>query len=275
MAGEINGAYSWVWFWEAEAMVMTDITSAPDTTHHHVAVQLVCSLGGPIEMWTDATGWVEARGTIVATDVEHGIDSRGETAFGGWIDPSSHAGRALREAHLSSGPLSVLDDDLVDEVVALAPSHPEVLSDPAKAFETWERVLEVVTDLSRGDGPVDPRVLEVLRRVDGLTRLPPVSELATQVGLSVSRLQHLIRSEVGMSLRRWVLWRRTLAATALMLEDGLPIAEVAHTAGFSDAAHFTRSFSSFFAFPPSVVAGDPRFVGRVASRLDLRAWHVA
>lgn len=275
MVGDIDGSFSWVWFWEAEAMVMTDITSAPDTTHHHVAVQLVCSLGGPIRMWTDSSRWVEARGTVIATDVEHGIDSRGETVFGGWIDPSSRPGRALIEAHLSSGPLSVLDDDLVDRVVAFAPTHPNVLSEPAIALETWERVLGVITDLASDDGPVDPRVLEVLLRVDGLTRLPPVSELAKQVGLSVSRLQHLIRSEVGMSLRRWVLWRRTLAATALMLEDGLPIAEAAHTAGFSDAAHFTRSFSSFFAFPPSVVAGDPRFVGQVGSRLDLRAWHVA
>lgn len=274
MARDIDGTYSWVWFWEAEAMVMTDITSAPDTTHHHVAVQLICSLGDPVRMWTDTTGWIEARGTVVATDVEHGIDSRGEIAFGGWIDPSSHAGRALTNTHLSSSPLSVLDDDLVDEMVALAPPHPKALSEPTTALETWERVLEVVTNVSRDDGPVDPRVLRVLRRVEDVSRLPPVSELATQVGLSVSRLQHLIRSEVGMSLRRWVLWRRTLAATALMLEDGLPIAEAAHTAGFSDAAHFTRSFSSFFAFPPSVVAGDPRFVGRVASRLDLRLWNV-
>jgi len=275
MVGDIDGTYSWVWFWEAEAMVMTDITSAPDTTHHHVAVQLVCSLGDPVRMWTDATGWVEARGTVVATDVEHGIDSRGETVFGGWIDPSSRTGRVLADAHLSSSPLSVLDDDLVDRVVALAPPHPKVLSEPAMALEVWESLLGVVTDAPRDDGPVDSRVLEVLLRVEGLTRLPPVSELATQVGLSASWLQHLVRSEVGMSLRRWVLWRRTLAATALMLEDGFPIAEAAHMAGFSDAAHFTRSFSSFFAFPPSVVAGDPRFVGRVGSRLDLRAWHVA
>lgn len=275
MPRSIRGAFSRVWFWEAEAMVMTDITSAPDTTHRHVAVQLVVSLGEPIGMWTEESGWVEARGTLVATDVVHAVDSRGEAAFGGWIDPRSEAGRSLTHAHLGDRALAVLPDHLVDAVVELAPPAPDALDEPEAALDRWERLLEVVSGERRRRGPVDPRVVEVLRQVEGLSRLPPLAELAAGVGLSVPRLQQLIRAETGLSLRRWVLWRRTISAVALVLEEGWSIADAAHTVGFSDAAHFTRSFVSFFAFPPSVVATDPRFVGTTASRLDIRAWDVA
>ncbi|MFP3915028.1 MAG: helix-turn-helix domain-containing protein [Actinomycetota bacterium] len=266
---EVTGTFSRVWFWEAEAMVMTDITSPPDVTHRHVAVQLVLSLGEPIGIWTEQSGWVRARGTIVATDVEHGVDSGDEIAFGGWIDPRSRGGRALARTYLGEHDVAVLSDERVDRLIGLAPRLPEALDVSYDGRPRWDRLLAMLIGEWRGQASPDPRVIEVLGKVEGATHLPRVQELASAVGLSVSRLQHLIRAETGLSLRRWVLWRRTISATDLLLRGGWSVADAAHMAGFADAAHFTRSFVSFFAFPPSIVAGDPRFVGTVSSRLEV------
>lgn len=267
MRNEIAGDFSRVWFWEAEAMLLTDITSPPDTSHRHVAIQVVLSMGEPIGMWTEQSDWVRARGTIVATDVEHGVDSGGETLFGGWIDPRSRAGRALIRNYLRERHLAVLNDELVDRLITLAPPLPEALDPSFDGLERWDRLLEVLAGERRFHAYLDPRVIEVLKKVEGVTQLPAVSDLAQEVGLSVSRLQHLISEQTGLSLRRWVLWRRAISAAELLLSGEWSVADAAHMAGFADSSHFTRTFVSFFAFPPSVVASDPRFVGTVSSRL--------
>ena len=61
--------------------------------------------------------------------------------------------------------------------------------------------------------------------------------LATSVGLSASRFLHLFTTSVGVPLRPYVLWLR-LQCGAGELARGKSVADAAHAAGFSDAAHF-------------------------------------
>ncbi|TGL76672.1 helix-turn-helix domain-containing protein, partial [Leptospira yasudae] len=42
---------------------------------------------------------------------------------------------------------------------------------------------------------------------------------------------------------------------AKLLKDGKSITEAAHAAGFSDSAHFTRTFKENFGFVPSLFFG--------------------
>jgi AraC-like DNA-binding protein len=77
-----------------------------------------------------------------------------------------------------------------------------------------------------------------------------VDELARRVGLSATRLTHLFTAQVGVAPRRYRGWgalRRALAEMA----RGRSLTEVAHAAGFSDAAHFSRSFAKFLGVVPS------------------------
>lgn len=98
------------------------------------------------------------------------------------------------------------------------------------------------------------------------TRLPPVATLAAEVDLSTSRLQHLVRDQVGIPLSRWLLWRRTLVALDLIL-NGTTVTEAAYRAGFADGPDFTRRFREFFAAPPTAALQDPRIHTVVCSRL--------
>ncbi len=68
--------------------------------------------------------------------------------------------------------------------------------------------------------------------------------------LSASRLIHLFKKEVGIPMRRYILWckmKRALAAIA----SGANIKKAASIAGFTDAAHFNRTFLSMFGNSPS------------------------
>lgn len=83
-------------------------------------------------------------------------------------------------------------------------------------------------------------------------------QLAAYVGLSVSRLNALVRTELGVSLRAIGLLRRTTVAFA-HIASGASLTQAAHEAGFSDHAHLTRTCVRLFGQPPSVVR-DSRIV---------------
>lgn len=98
-------------------------------------------------------------------------------------------------------------------------------------------------------GVVHPAVPQVLRALrDAPER--SVASLASLVELSPSRLRHVFRDETGVNVSRYRWWLR-LRVAATAMREGRSLTEAAHEAGFSDAAHFTRTFRRTFGFPPS------------------------
>jgi AraC-like DNA-binding protein len=81
-----------------------------------------------------------------------------------------------------------------------------------------------------------------------------LGELAKAVGLSQSRMRHLFSEELGMSFRGYVLWLRIYDALSA-LGNGASLTDAALSAGFSDAAHFSRTFRRVFGLAPSQLSG--------------------
>jgi AraC-like DNA-binding protein len=69
-------------------------------------------------------------------------------------------------------------------------------------------------------------------------------------GIPASRLQHLFRDQVGVPIRRYLLWPRYLTALSL-LADGASVTRAAHAAGFADSAHLTRTAVRMNGFTPT------------------------
>ena len=63
---------------------------------------------------------------------------------------------------------------------------------------------------------------------------------------------HLFTASVGVPLRPCVLWLR-LQRAAGELARGMSVADAAHAAGFSDAAHFNRTFRQMIGATPRQV----------------------
>jgi AraC-like DNA-binding protein len=101
---------------------------------------------------------------------------------------------------------------------------------------------------------VHPRIKKLLRH---LQSLPPDGDsslegLAAAVGLSPGRLMHAFTESIGLPVRPYLLWCK-LQRGAAGIAAGLPLAQAATRAGFSDAAHMTRAFRRMFGMPPSML----------------------
>jgi AraC family transcriptional regulator of arabinose operon len=79
---------------------------------------------------------------------------------------------------------------------------------------------------------------------------PSVHELATTVGLSSSRLAHLFREEVGMSIRSYVVARRLHVASMLIVQTDERISQIAYSVGFNDVSNFNHAFKKRYGVSP-------------------------
>lgn len=93
---------------------------------------------------------------------------------------------------------------------------------------------------------VDPRVRQALEQLRSNVDISiSATSMARSVGLSRNRLMELFSAEIGVPVRRYILWHRIkLAATEIGRGANLTIA--AHAAGFADSAHFARTMKDMF-----------------------------
>jgi AraC-like DNA-binding protein len=97
------------------------------------------------------------------------------------------------------------------------------------------------------------RVVELVReRLDlDPPRIPTHAELAAAAGTSVSTLDRNMRKVFSLSPRAYILKQRMDRAMTLLAETDLPIAEVAHRAGFYDQPSFTRQLARLIGETPA------------------------
>ena len=100
---------------------------------------------------------------------------------------------------------------------------------------------------------VHPRVNQALRSIPGRlenSRDVSLKTLAAISGLSPSRFMHVFTESVGLPLRRYILGLRLQRACS-ELKAGSNVTSAACCAGFSDAAHLTRTFRRMLGITPT------------------------
>lgn len=211
--------------------------SAP---HTHHAMHLIVALSGELRL-----SGRPCAGGFVPAEVRHDVDARGVEVLTVFAEPESAEGAALSAA---AGPgETILTAAERDRLVPLAVRQ----SPTPEAVSVWLRALAAPA----GRPPMHPRVRRVLRdlRAGPLDReRTSAAALAASAGLSESRFLHVFRESTGTPLRRYLMWLRLQRAAPLIMSRAT-LTEAAFAAGFSDAAHMTRTFKRLFGVTPSVL----------------------
>jgi AraC-like DNA-binding protein len=210
---------------------------AASSLHAHHATQLVLTLHGRGRLRGRARQrWTEFAAALIAPDVPHEVDAEGTAVLIAFVDPESAVsaglGRRLR------APLTVLPDAEVERW------RRELGAPPlrAAAVEAWWRARIAAEPAVRRIHPRVRRVLRWLREnVPDSEEKQSLERLASVAGLSPSRFMHVFTDSLGVPLRPYLLWMRLQHAAGLLLA-GANATEAAHRAGFSDAAHLSRTF---------------------------------
>jgi AraC-like DNA-binding protein len=214
------------------------------TRHRHHCVQLVATTEGTLRIrGGHGDRWKRWGAALVRPDAHHEIDARGATLLIGFIDAESEWGAALCDAIRSD--ISRISPRRLADWRRAWGATPD-----ASRVERWVR-----HELLRHRRPVTihagvDRAIHSLRERLGRREDLSLRSVSAVAGLSPSRFMHAFTESVGVPLRPYILWLR-LQRAACELVEGATATEAAHNAGFSDAAHLTRTFRRMLGLTPT------------------------
>jgi AraC-like DNA-binding protein len=201
-------------------------------------------MDGPFRLSIRGQPGLSAEVAVVAPGMEQQLDSLGGAILALHVDPD-HPFYEHVAAHLSG------------ESVRTSPASRfltlrERMTD---TFTTWlgcvdaNRLFVDILARVRGGAPncrgLDARIAQITRHLrNAAPGKIEMAELARSVGLSESRLQHLFKQEMGVTIRFFIVCVRVQNAFA-QAEPGGSLTDLAHGAGFYDLSHFMQTARAY------------------------------
>lgn len=219
-----------------------------NSLHAHSASVFLAGLYGPFGLRIEGGGWLSCRTAAIPAGIAYEFDMGGDPLSVFYLEPNVANAEALMPLVRNAQEINGALVGRAGEVSLMR----ELYED--RSSRQWIGLaLKDLVDFSkrRAAKEIDPRVSRVVEdmymRYDILT---PVAEVASSVGLSASRFQHLFTEQVGVPFRRYRAWHRLRAAIREIV-NGSNFTTAAHAAGFSDQSHFSHQFRRTFGAPPS------------------------
>ena len=181
----------------------------------------------------------------VAPDVEHIFQAQGLVALL-FVEPESEPGRAITTSLFTGADLVPVRKALLADIAAdLLAQYRRPKVDEAALEKLGRKLVTRLAGATKATPP-DPRIRKIMayaaaRLDDAIT----LGAAAKSVGLSPGRARHLFVEQTGLAFRKYLLWLRISRALALFAR-GASLTQAAHEAGFSDSAHFSRTFRRMF-----------------------------
>ena len=218
--------------------------------HAHHAIQITACLSGALSL-TSADQTLSAPVLAVAADARHRFEAHGLLVFI-FVEPESRLGRALTSALFEHDDLVVLDDSVILTRLDCLRSTFDGELDSETILATGRFAIEAMVPVTEVSMP-DPRIQRVIDfAAANLDRPLSLTSASEGVYLSPSRLRHLFVEQTGLAFKTYVLWLRLVKALEVYA-TGQALTEAAHSAGFSDSAHFSRVFRRTFGLPATTL----------------------
>lgn len=202
-------------------------------SHEHMATQIAVGLQGGVSVQS-LSRLVCGDGVMVGPRVDHIARSgAGERVAFLYVAPHASLARALSD-RLGGQGIAPMDSRLVS------------------CFREHECIQDMVAALCAELGTSADRASldrRLMRALDVLAEdagdLGAIERAGAASGLSEARLRALAKSEMGIPLSQWMLWRK-LDRGMRSIAAGQGMAVAASHAGFADQAHFARTMKRMF-----------------------------
>jgi AraC-like DNA-binding protein len=204
--------------------------------HHHQAHQIAVGLDAAITVETPLGAQSGAAAILIPAGLKHRLSAGHVLSI--YLDVLSDEARTLRVSG-AARLMEILPADVAATIEALSTS-----GHSAAQLRTQVRQL-----LRLPDPPSrDPRLTKIIAALrEGQVEREAMAAL---VHLSPTRFSHWFVEQTGLPLRSYVKWLRLTQALQHLAKGGW-MTEAAHAAGFSDSAHFSRTFRALLGIDPS------------------------
>lgn len=216
--------------------------------HSHNTMQILVDIHDQFKCRIGNDPWIKGKNLIIHEDIPHQLDTNGSVQLIIYLDVETTAAKAIKARY--PGEAARPDLDLFS---IIPPNHlQQVLlkPDPKILHAIIGNILQSLAGETQGTKP-DTRIRAVEQAIDnGCPDELHTTALAAKVYLSESRLRSLFKEQTGVSLYKYILWRRIRFAINKIM-TGSPINDAAWEAGFTDNSHFHKLLVTMFGISPS------------------------
>jgi YesN/AraC family two-component response regulator len=99
--------------------------------------------------------------------------------------------------------------------------------------------------------PNCPKLAKVFQFIERHYHQPiSLTDVAQAAGYSPAYLTHLVQTQTGRTVKRWIIDRRMVQARSLLSTTMQSVSQVAEAVGYSDVSYFIRQFRQFHEVSP-------------------------
>ncbi|MCP4133048.1 MAG: helix-turn-helix transcriptional regulator [bacterium] len=231
------------YIWQMEAMFITKFLNTEIHLHH--AFHIIIALNGSFTLKTE-NAEDEYTAVLIDSDVEHQF-------IGGdcWcaillVDPELEIVEKIKEKFLKEKPVCRLSEEFMAPYIQKLIPYITTIYSAAQAKEVFYHILYSISGHTKAGKDLNPNIQKIFAILKELEiKKISTKELAGRINLSEGRLIHLFKEEVGIPIRRYLLWMRLFDAFESIVND-YSITDAAYEAGFADSAHLSRTFKQMF-----------------------------
>lgn len=247
-----KGTASTLYVWNGISMFWG--TSFHTDPHSHNTLQLVFDLEKTFRLKDADTDWKAYDAAIIGAGHMHQLSSNGSIQLFIYLDSESDYAHRLTQKYLHDCSISALPGKLLRKLSNDFFKRLLLNSDCDNLMKACSTILDQLIEPLQTIH-IDDRVLKALDFINTNTdRSFRVSEVASHVCLSESRLRYLFKSQIGQPIQNFIQWMRVVDSLNMVLK-GKQVTQSAIDAGFWDGAHMSRSYQQLLGISPSKIEG--------------------
>lgn len=242
-------------------ILLLDDYSDPEL-HKHFAKHLIISLEDEINCKIEEKS-ISCSGILINSNVMHTIDSKNQQMLVFLFDETSDIAEEFQEQYFVDKQFAILQKEKVKEIVKIWSKFIEVKKENIihaykKAFKEIMEVCNIKVKVVLNKDDRIKSVVEYLNCIDSISD-GTLDELAGHVFLSKSRLSHLFKEQVGISLNQFLVIEK-MRKTYEYLNKGYNITDAAIKAGFNNSSHFANTNKSMLGLTANELKNDMRYI---------------
>jgi AraC-like DNA-binding protein len=213
------------------------------TKHAHYAIEIVFCTEGSFSITTNLSEYTNISSVIIPSNLSHSFSCINAACNLLFLDPLSDIGAYfLQQYNLASQKSIIVNSPALNQFHTKGEFDISLMLNKAEA-----------NDNKHADFRIS-KCIETMNALVSDERLT-VSQLSKASFLSESRLAHLFKKQLGISVHQCILWKKILLAV-LKSREGYSLTECAHYVGFSDSSHLNKIFYKMFGVNPFFVLKD-------------------
>lgn len=229
--------------WENDYLILAAAYQTPKP-HKHLGLHLLFALDGRLDCLVEGRQ-ISCAGICIDSNILHTAraEQREKRELVVLIEKTSLLAQQVRNCFLWTGEeyrrFSALPEEFVDQIRLCYRNGDE--------NEMMQTIRTLGSRWNQRSGITDERILAVLKEIRAQQTIDQdIYKTLCQIAcLSQSRLSHLFKAQVGVSLAGYLTWTK-LEKACMLVQSGEKLTSAAVSAGFSSPSHLSATFQRMF-----------------------------